>query len=294
MRKTIKKLIAVGSVAVIALAFAVTAVPTGASAAFSKAGLKAGKQKYDPSGATEYHAYFGFQQTETWIFRDPWYSDELGLTGKKFPKGVTFNDGIFQSADNGVSLLEGTSVTDAVIKGNGVYTVSCAGLNGALGGNPDANISMIYVDTDIPVKARDAGFTVSDLKLLVDGVETTLPADIFYCTEDEVQTNCLRFDLVNGYQKDKGNYPDSPSITPPNDSIEIQFTVSGMQADNPDAVVKTEAPKKDSSASSSASKSDDKNGFDTAKLGIAIGVVAVVAVVVVVVVVVSKKKKEDE
>ena len=56
MRKSIRKIIAIASASVMALTFAV--------------------------------AYFGLQQTESWIFRDEWYQEENGLNGTNLPDGA--------------------------------------------------------------------------------------------------------------------------------------------------------------------------------------------------------------
>lgn len=288
MRKSIQKLIAVASASVMALALAVSIVPASALADTSEAGKAAAGAAFDPAGT--YHAYFGMQQTETWIYRDEWYSDTLGIDGSSLTEaGLKFDQGtLFQSKDNQNSALEGTKVTDAEIKGNGVYTVKVEGLNGILTENPDGVVSMIYVDTDIPMAAKDNPITISDWKLKLDGNTQTLPAEIYYPSEYTGESGLLRFDAVNTYQKDQGDYPDCPSIVTPRDSIEISFKVSGMTNDNPDAVEKTPEPVKSSSDSSSDSDSGS-GGIGTAGV---VGIVVVVIVIVAIIVVVAKKKRD--
>ncbi len=297
MRKSIQKLIAVASASVMALALAVSIVPASALAETSKSGVEASKKAFDPSGATEYHAYFGLQQSESWIFRDEWYSDTLGIDGTSMTEAnLKFDQGtLFQSKDNAVSALEGTKVTDAVIKGNGVYTVKVEGLNGVLAQaaqeNEKAVVSMIYVDTDIPMAAKDNPVTISDWKLKLDGNSQSLPAEVYYPAEYTDESGLLRFDAVNTYQKDQGDYPDCPSIVTPQNSIEVTFKVSGMAVDNPEAVEATPEPVKDSSSSSSSSDSDSEGGSGIGTAGV-VGIVVVVIVIVAVVVVVVKKKKD--
>lgn len=293
MRKSIQKLIAVASAGVMALALAVSIVPTTASATnVSKAGKKAAKADFDPSGATEYHAYFGMQQTETWIFRDEWYAEENGIDGTTLTEaGLKFDQGtLFQSLNSVVSGIDGTTVTDAKITGNGVYTVKVEGLNGVLTENANAVLSMIYVDTDIPMTAKDNPVTISDWKLKLDGNTQTLPAEVFFPAEYTDESGLLRFDPVNTYQRDQGAYPDCPSIVTPQDSIEITFTVSGMAQDNPEAVEATPEPVATASASDSDSDSDS-NGGGLSTAGV-VGIVVVVIVIVAIVVVIVKKKKD--
>ncbi len=208
---------------------------------------------------------------------------------------------MLQNNDEGTVAASGT-VTDAEITGNGVYTVGVEGLNNILKdaetADSTATLAMVYVDTDVPASAKDT-FKISDWKLIVDGNEQALPAEIFY--NPEAETNCavIRFDAINTYMRDKGEYADCPSVTTPADSIKIVFTVSGMANDNPDAVEETPAPAEDDATSGDdASKGDDASsaGGDSSSDSGSSMVPIVVGVVVVVVVagaaiVMTKKKK---
>lgn len=292
MRKSLRKVAATLSALTLALAVTATAVPTDVSAATSKAGKKAAKAAFDADGT--YHAYFGIQETGTWIFRDEWYSDTLGIDGKDMKKAnLTFDNGtLFQSGTDGVTAIEGTQVQDVEIKGNGTYTVGVSNLNNALDtkGDAETKISMIYVDTDIPMTAKDNPVTISDVKLTCDGKEISLPSEPFFPSEYTDESGLLRFDAMNSYQKDKGEYADSPDITVvPTDSIQITFTVSGFNSDNPDAV----APADDaSSASSDANTTSDASTTSSKKSSPVVPIVIVVVVVVAVVAVVVVKKKK--
>ncbi|WP_455058376.1 hypothetical protein [Jutongia sp.] len=290
MRKSLRKVAATLSALTLALAVTATAVPTDVSAATSKAGKKAAKAEFDADGT--YHAYFGLQETGTWIFRDEWYSDTLGIDGSDMKKAnLTFDNGtLFQSGTDGVTAIEGTQVQDAEIKGNGTYTVGVSNLNNALDtkGDSETKISMLYVDTDIPMTAKDNPVTISDVKLLCDGKEISLPSEPFFPSEYTDESGLLRFDAMNSYQKDKGEYADSPDITVvPTDSIQIQFTVSGFNSDNPDAVATADDA---SSASSDANTTSDAS-TSSKKSSPVVPIVIVVVVVAVVAVVVVKKKK---
>lgn len=291
MRKTLKKIAMTISASVMLMAVAVTAVPNIADAVtpVSKAGKKAGKAKFDPEGT--YHAYFGLQQTQTWIFRDPWYSETLGIDGTSFEgTDCTFND-FLQSGTDGLVKLDAT-VTDAEITGNGFYTVSLENINNGLAStDPNAALAMVYVDTDIPVSAKDT-VQISDVKLYMDDMPITLPEEVFYNWEEEDASKLLRFDVVNSYQKDQGYY-ESPSVVAPSDSIKITFKISGMANDNPDAVepTPTPEPEKDDAATDD-NKDDDSSsssgGMSPALIG---GIVVVILVVIGGVVVITKKKK---
>lgn len=293
MRKTLKKVAASLAAAALALAVTATAVPVDVSAATStsKAGKKAAKADFDADGT--YHAYFGFQETGTWIFRDEWYSDTLGIDGDDMKKAnLTFDNGtLFQSGTEGVTAIEGTVVQDAEITGNGTYTVGVTGINGSLSGNSEAAVSMIYVDTDIPWTAKDNPVTFSDWKLTVDGREVSLPDDIFYPSEYIDVAGLIRFDAMNSYQKDKGEYAESPDVGIPTDSIEITFTVSGFNSDNPDAVEAADDATGTADDAAAAGTSEGAATESSSSSPVVPIVIVVVIVVIIVAVVVVKKKK---
>ncbi len=287
MRKTLKKVFATLTAATLAFAMATTIAPTTADALTSKKGEKAAKAKFDPAGT--YHAYFGFQQTGSWIFRDEWCSDTLGIGGSSLKEvGLEYDCGtLLQSGTEGLVQIEGTKVIDAEITGNGVYTVGVEGINGSLAADAESVVSMIYCNTDIPLKAKDNPVVISDWKLEIDGSEVTLPEEIFFPAEYNDASGLLRFDAVNTYQSDKGEYPGAPTIMTPQDSVKITFTVSGMANDNPEAVEATEAPVEDPASAPAEEADDDSKGGSA--LPIVIAVIAVVVVAGVVVVVVKKK-----
>lgn len=283
MRKSFRKIAAGLAASALAFTLAVTMVPNAASAAVSKAGEEAGKAEFDPAGT--YHAYFGMQQTTTWIFRDPWYSEELGKEGA-FEGDASFDKILTSLNVDSPVPIEGATVTDAEITGNGTYTVGVEGLNGALTAEPDAVLAMIYVDTDVPTSASDT-FQISDVKLALDDKTVTLPEEIFFNDEEQDSTGLIRFDPVNTYQKDKGTYANCPSIVTPTNSIKITFTVSGMTNDNPDAVEATPTP-----AAEETNTSDDSSDSESSSISPAVvaGIVVVVVVIAGVVVVMRKKK----
>ena len=289
MRKSLKKIAATLAACAMALTMAATVVPTDAAAETSKAGKKAAKADFNADGT--YHAYFGFQQTGSWIFRDEWYSDTLGIDGSSFKDtDINFDNGtLFKSDTNGITAVDGTVVTDAEITGNGTYTVSVEGLSGVLATDTESKCSMVYVDTDIPWSAKDNPVTISDVKLTVDGRDVSLPSDIFFPSEYIDASGLLRFDVVNSYQADKGEYAESPDIMVPGDSIKVTFTISGFNNDNPDAV---EAPAEDEGATSDAAATSEVTAESESSSSpiVPIVIVVVVVVVIVVAVVVVKKK----
>ncbi len=328
MRKSFKKMIAGALTGVMALSLSLGLAGNIASADVSKAGKEAAKKEYDPSGT--YHAYIGFQQTGNWIFRDEWTHPESGLNGTSLEEGM---DGVglrsdaeykplidsekTQKLDWNTDVLRSSDypfkvdgeIHDAEIKGNGTYTVKIDGLNGILNdfkaddtSPDDVKLSMIYVNTDIPLAALDQGLKITNVKLLLDGNEYSgLPADTFYPSEYNDESKLVRFDAVNTYQTNQGAYPDGPTdVAPqPTDSLAIQFDVEGMAQDNPDAVAEEPAAAESSGSdanasggSAAASDDDTPNGIPGST--VVIVVVILVAVVAVITVVMNLTKRKDE
>lgn len=285
MRKTFKKLASAVMISALALTTAATLVPSDASAGVlcSDAGKKAGKAEVDPAGT--YHAYFGLQQDTTWIFRNSWFDPTLGLEGTDLEDPALYNN-LLRSGDNGVETIEGVTVTDAEIKGNGTYTIGVEGLNGCLTENPDAKMTLVYMSTDIPFSGKDT-IKISDVKVKYDDKTQTIPEQL-YENLDAQEHGLYELDVVNTYALGSGDYAASPSLVTPTNSIKITFTVSGMTNDNPDAVEETPTPAPKADKADSEDK-DDESGISTpVVVGI---VVAAVVVIAGVAVVVTRKKK---
>lgn len=287
MRRSLRKLAATAAACTLALTLAVGAVPNAAKAGVqcSDAGKKAGKAEINLD-TPEYHAYFGFQQTGSWTFRDAWYNPSSGLDGTGFSGDNTYNDFI---TDGGNEKVEGATVTDAVIKGNGTYRVAVEGIGGIL---PDDDgvetiTKLIYVSTDMPYSAKDT-VKFSDIKLLIDGNEVTIPEEPFY-NLDAQEWGIYQFDIVNVYQTE--GYA-SPSVLTPKDSVEIQFTVSGFNVDDPDAVIAEPTEEPTEAPASSEANTTDSDSEDEGSNSTTVVVIVIVAVVVIggVILVLRKKK----
>lgn len=256
-----------------------------------------GEETPDEGGAEidlngTYNAYLGLQ-TPNWTFRDAWNSangigsDSWGQFVINFDTGEKY----------GV-------VTDAVIAGNGTYTVSITDFGTIFADDFAAAgqeyFNLIYVNTDIPVSDS---IEITNVELIIDGmVRHTFDAAVLD-EEEEDYIKILVQNIWNDDVKEISYYP------APTTSLEIKFTVSGFAydaevpeepagddgatdtpaADGNDAPAPTKAP--DSSSSDSSDSSDDNDGGNT---GLIIGIVAAVVVVcgAVVGVVVSKKKKK--
>lgn len=285
MRKTLKKVAATLAACTMAFALAASVVPNIAEAGVdcSKAGKKAGKAEIDLDGT--YHVYFNFQQKDTWIFRDTWFNPSTGKGGKDITDELPF-EGMLQSSESGTIVSPGT-VTDVEIKGNGTYKVGVTGLDDSIGTAEE--IGMIGINSDIPSKAvEDGTITISDVKLSMDGSEKWSGEPYF--NEDAKEWGLCEMDIVNTWQS--AGY-ESPTVMAPSDSIEITFTVSGFNSDNPDAVEQTEETTEGGDAATAeegttgAEETTENSNSSAAPIVIVIIVIVVVAGVVVVV----KKKK---
>lgn len=191
---------------------------------WSTVAKKAIKKKYDPKRV--YNAYFGFQQTVSWIFRDPWYMKKTGLNGSSLKKDNVSYNKMLQSSEYGLIETPG-KIKDAKITGNGTYVIGVTGLEKSLKGNSDAIISMIYFSTDIPTKAIGK-MKISNVRLYIDGKKQNLPLKLYTSLDDDdMKDGLYRVDIVNYYAKTGSGYP-SPKIVKPKNSIIIKFKVSGM------------------------------------------------------------------
>ena len=159
-------------------------------------------------------------------------------------------------------------------------------------------MNLIFISTDIP---NTGAITISDIKLNINGRDVSINPIVSPDSVDYL--NMLIQNIWNDDVASIGYY-DVP-VT----DINITFTVSGFNYDNPDATgdVDTAAPADDASASEAPAdtQTDDTDeapavdtGADASTSGVSPVVVVVIVVVVIAVVtgvvVVLKKKKETK
>lgn len=217
-----------------------------------------------------YNAYIGLQ-TPVYTFRNAFDDATYGRDTEYFNQmtGWEGNDAVKK---------EGT-FTDAVIAGNGTYTVSANGL--VLDGEFDSQdyFNLIFISTDIP---NTGEITISDIKLNVDGRDVQIAPIL---SPDSVNyVNMLIQNIWNDEVATIGYY-----AVPPKD-VTITFTVSGFAYDNEAAVEATEEP---APAPADAPVEEAESTSGLSPVVIVVIVVVVVAVVAVVAVVLAKKKKKN-
>ncbi|MCH5274980.1 MAG: hypothetical protein J1E65_04010 [Lachnospiraceae bacterium] len=252
------------------ISFEITPTIYVGGAAEEETGSAAGD--FDPNGT--YHAYLGLQ-TPHWTYRDGWNSDN-GIGSDNWGQFVKNND---SGETFGV-------VTDAVIAGNGTYTVSITDFGTVFVDDFAAEgkdcFNLIYVDTDIPLS--DA-VTVTDVQLKIDG-STKHTVDVGYQSPDDKDyVNIMIQNIWNNDIKEISYYP------APTTSLEITFTISGFAYD---AAPAEEAPAENTAPAESAAPAETtESGSNT---GLIVGIVAAVVVVAggAAGVVVAKKKKGNK
>lgn len=217
---------------------------------------------FDANGT--YNAYL-LLQTPNWTYRDAWNSAN-GVGSEYWGSFIYGNE---TSEKYGV-------VTDAVVAGNGTYTISLTDF-GTIISDDFTTASQDYfnvlgISTDIPLTDD---VQITDVKLIIDGQTRHTYKEAYLDPDETAYVKVLIQNIWNEDVKEISYYP------APTSSVEIQFTVSGFAYDAEQPAEETEpvaveAPAAEESGSSAT--------------GIIIAVVVIAAVVVVAVVVMKKKK----
>lgn len=182
----------------------------------------------------EYHAYMLFQAQNSWVFRGKFWEADKG------PKSENWNR-LLTSLNVTTPITVDGTVEDAVIKGNGRYTVRLSGLNGSPSAGVDnAEFGILGFSTDIP---KNDIIKFDNIKIKIDGAEkgTVTGNDVYYDKDDIDDPGLITVEVFNAWHEECVNLP----LTLPNDSLEISFDVSGFQYDNPDAKNTTDNKKLD-------------------------------------------------
>ncbi|MCM1329382.1 MAG: hypothetical protein NC253_08055 [Ruminococcus sp.] len=155
-----------------------------------------------------YHAYLGVQTNPSWIFRNAWNDKDYGTSYEAFNK---------LSQDGAPADIAGT-FTDVEITGDGTYKVSLTGADLS----SEEKFSLLFVSTDIPL---DAGVSITNVKVIIDGQTKYTFDEAFLSPDDKEYMNILARNIWND---DLGGDDGLFGYTMPNDSVEMEFTVSGL------------------------------------------------------------------
>lgn len=279
LTNNLKKMVALTLAGAMTLSLA-----TGAQADAAK------KKKLDLNG--KYHATMGIQtSTKLWYTRMGYYEK----TQNKYYKTDKADKIVYTNPDTQEEATAVGTFTDAEIAGNGTYTLKLEGADF----QGETAISQLHIATDIPLNDK---IKFTNVKAKVDGREVASFDEGVPENEEpylqggtvillmnhwrpelvkQLQENGLSESAESGYDLLKGTT---------DESVEITFTVSGFNYDNPDAVEATPEPTQ--AADSSSDSSRTSSGSEDSGVPVVPIVIVVVAVVVIGGVVVFKSKKK--
>ncbi len=279
LTNNLKKMVALTLAGAMTLSLA-----TGAQADAAK------KKKLDLNG--KYHATMGIQtSTKLWYTRMGYYEK----TQNKYYKTDKADKIVYTNPDTQEEATAVGTFTDAEIAGNGTYTLKLEGADF----QGETAISQLHIATDIPLNDK---IKFTNVKAKVDGREVASFDEGVPENEEpylqggtvillmnhwrpelvkQLQENGLSESAESGYDLLKGTT---------DESVEITFTVSGFNYDNPDAVEATPEPTQ--AADSSSDSSRTSSGSEDSGIPVVPIVIVVVAVVVIGGVVVFKSKKK--
>lgn len=249
MNKNIKKLTALLLTATLALS------------AFSVSPAQAAKKKkaaFDPNG--KYHATLGIQTcTNLWLTHMGYYEKSQN----SYYNTENADKLMYKDKETNKDTAATGTLTNTEIAGNGTYTVKLEGLDSM----NETDISQLHIATDIPLNDK-VKFT--DVKASINGKEILSFDEGVPENEEPYLQGGMVILLLNHWRAElvkevaaKG-LPESVESGwkllqgTGNESVEITFTVSGFDYDNPDAVAADETPASDTQASSA--EADNSSG----------------------------------
>ncbi len=159
---------------------------------------------------TTYHAYLGVQTNPGWIYRNAWNDATYG----KDVDGWDYS----KLAKDGAAADIGGTFTDVEFTTDGTYKVSLTGADLS----SEELFSLLFISTDIPV---DAGVSITNVKVIIDG-STKYTFDEGYIPEDT--GDYIQVQARNIWNDDLGKEDGLFGYTMPTDSVEMEFTVSGL------------------------------------------------------------------
>ena len=201
----------------------------------AEAGEVTGNGEFDANG--EFNVYIGVQ-TAAYSFRNAW-NDSYGLGTPEFDQitGWNGNDEVVRTG----------TISDAVIKGNGTYTVSLTGVDFA---DDAETLNLLFLSTDIPL---DKGVELTDIKVKMGGKSVY---DFDTAFQDPDTKDYIKALLINTYNDGfKADNEFAYTLSAGMD-IEVTFTVSGLAYDNPDAAASGDTAATEATSQSTETKSE--------------------------------------
>ena len=274
MNKNIKKLTALLLTATLALS------------AFSVSPAQAAKKKkavFDPNG--KYHATLGIQTcTNLWLTHMGYYEKSQN----SYYNTENADKLMYKDKETNKDTAATGTLTNTEIAGNGTYTVRLEGLDSM----NETDISQLHIATDIPLNDK-VKFT--DVKATINGKEILSFDEGVPENEEPYLQGGMVILLLNHWRAElvkevaaKG-LPESVESGwkllqgTGNESVEITFTVSGFDYDNPDAVAADETPASDTQTSSGETdNSSDNSAVPVLPIAAAVIILIVIGGVIIV------------
>jgi hypothetical protein len=165
--------------------------------------------------AATYHAFFGIQASDSWVFRNSYASDGYGFGTPEFTNGLF-------DTDNGGKAIQGVvtdaALTKADIEAGKTFTVSLANFVLDDPVNKATGLNLAFVSTDIPFGA----VAVKSAKLIFDGKQVNLSPEgeeLFTLMADKKYT---LISFINIWDKSVKTF----QYSLPKESVVIEFTLS--------------------------------------------------------------------
>ena len=239
--------------------------------------------------AETYNAYI-FVQTAPYSFRNKWSDADYGKETEFFNKFIVWggndietfpeHEDKFSDEINGdAGYIFEPTYTDVTIDGDGTYKVGMTDFDWSLDGATGFNL--LGVSTDVPYSES---VTISDVKVIVDGTEAATYAE-GYIDSEEGKKGYVCLLLANIWNSEIESYVGAY----PTSSIEIEFTIAGVDAPEAPADPEPEAPTDPEPEAPANPGDSSKPNAGTGAEGLAL--VAGVAVLAAGAVVVAKKRK---
>ena len=209
--------------------------------------------------AQEYHAYIGFQVGTHWLCRDPWFADQSDAAKAKWVNGnglnvtkIATDAGEFDydftkqyyKTGSGSEPFANAGTYDAVFEDVTItendkeYSVKMSGTDFSTATD---GFNMLYISTDIATTQKDVKF--SDATIIVDGKEIGT-AKLINKSDSAETYGYYQMMVINTYgtlkEGTKVTMKDIEGMVMPTDSLELKFSVSGIDFESEQTVVKPE------------------------------------------------------
>ena len=216
-----------------------------------------------------YNAYIGLQ-TPKYSFRNSWSESSYGLNGSE---GSEYFERITSWTDDGSAFTTPGTITDAVIEGNGTYTVSVTGIEWPEGEFADQDyMNQIFISTDIP---NTGEVTISNVVLTIDNTNVSLASAGAILSPDDVDyMTILIQNIWNSDVTTIGYY------SVPFTDISISFDVAGFDYDKAAQDAPADEPPTNDEGTVTDQADDGAETVETSsEKGLVVGIVVVVIAV---------------